>query len=115
MGQTIDYEELYRLQDIVFVHLFKLDNVFYLTGGTALHRFTYNLRYSDDLDFFSDNDPNFHEHLEQFLYALREHEIQFTRLVSSKNFGRIIVEDCLQADFVKEERKEEGRRSLRIK
>lgn len=44
------FEKLYPLQDIV---LDIFDNpAFYLTGGTALSRFHYQHRFSDDLDFF---------------------------------------------------------------
>ncbi len=41
---------LYPLQDRA-INTFK-DSPFYLTGGTALSRFYYHHRYSDDLDFF---------------------------------------------------------------
>jgi len=34
---------------------------FYLTGGTALGRFYLNHRYSEDLDFFVNADPEFKE------------------------------------------------------
>jgi predicted nucleotidyltransferase component of viral defense system len=47
------YEEiLYPFQDEICA-LIKNDN-FYLSGGTALSRFYYQHRYSDDLDFFYD-------------------------------------------------------------
>jgi predicted nucleotidyltransferase component of viral defense system len=58
MAQIADYRGLYALQDLVLDKVFELDNDFYLTGGTALHRFYYNLRYSDDLDFFVSNSLN---------------------------------------------------------
>jgi hypothetical protein len=40
---------------------------FYLTGGTALSRGYFGHRYSDDLDFFINDDENFHEDEATFL------------------------------------------------
>lgn len=100
MEQDLDFNKLYRIQDKVLSILFGLDNSFYLTGGTALHRFYYNMRYSDDLDFFSQQDPHFHEFIEQFLFTLREKKIVFTRKARSRDFSRIMVQDYLRVDFV---------------
>ncbi len=50
--EKIDYNYIYSLQDKILKIVFSLDNGFYLTGGTALHRFYFKLRYSDDLVFF---------------------------------------------------------------
>ena len=45
---------------------------FYLTGGTALSRFYFNHRYSDDLDMFVNRDPGFKEYIKSFLeYSTR--------------------------------------------
>jgi len=45
---------------------------FYLTGGTALSRFYFNHRYSDDLDLFVNRDPDFKEYIKSFLeYSTR--------------------------------------------
>ena len=49
------YSELYPLQDDIFSQLSDFwKEGFYLTGGTALSRFYYGHRFSDDLDFFFD-------------------------------------------------------------
>jgi len=49
------YSELYPLQDDIFLRLSDFwKEGFYLTGGTALSRFYYGHRFSDDLDFFFD-------------------------------------------------------------
>jgi len=50
---------LYPFQDIVLEQINILNSPFYLTGGTALSRGYFNHRYSDDLDFFVDDDPLF--------------------------------------------------------
>ena len=52
-------ERLYPIQDGVFKIVRDLNLPFYLTGGTALSRFYFNHRYSDDLDFFVNENPNF--------------------------------------------------------
>lgn len=40
---------------------------FYLTGGTALSRFYFHHRYSDDLDLFVNADPDYKKHVELFV------------------------------------------------
>lgn len=58
----VDYRRLYRLQDKFLFWWVTLDLPFYLTGGTALGRFYLNHRFSEDLDFFVNNDiryPNY--------------------------------------------------------
>jgi hypothetical protein len=45
---------------------------FYLTGGTALSRVYYNHRYSDDLDFFVNNDASYLEQVKLVLAKLQE-------------------------------------------
>jgi predicted nucleotidyltransferase component of viral defense system len=54
------YEEnLYPLQNGVLRIISSCKTRFYLTGGTALSRAYYNHRYSDDLDFFVNNDAEY--------------------------------------------------------
>lgn len=47
---------LYPLQDRVFELVCLYDDKLYLTGGTALARFYFNHRLSEDLDFFTTSD-----------------------------------------------------------
>ncbi|MCK9421325.1 MAG: nucleotidyl transferase AbiEii/AbiGii toxin family protein [Bacteroidales bacterium] len=54
-----NYTELYKLQDKVLAALSGHFGVFHLTGGTALGRFYLDHRYSEDLDFFANQDPAF--------------------------------------------------------
>jgi predicted nucleotidyltransferase component of viral defense system len=49
-----------------------LDIDFFLTGGTALSRAYFNHRYSDDLDFFINNSPEFSEQVGKILAKLKE-------------------------------------------
>lgn len=100
MEKKIDYAELYRLQDIVLDVVFLLENNFYLTGGTALHRFYYGLRYSDDLDFFTSSDALFADSINEILDAFEIKNIKYKRVVQTKDFQRVICEGILQVDFV---------------
>ena len=55
----MNYQELYKIQDKVFKTLQGYLGPLYLTGGTALSRFYLKHRYSDDLDFFVNNEESF--------------------------------------------------------
>jgi len=52
-------EKLYPFQDEVLKIVSQLESGFYLTGGTAASRGYLNHRYSDDLDFFVNDAPEF--------------------------------------------------------
>jgi len=54
-------ESLYPLQNGIIQLIRSLNTPFYLTGGTALSRVYFDHRYSDDLDFFTNNQTNFIE------------------------------------------------------
>ena len=82
---------------------------FYLTGGTALSRGYFNHRYSDDLDFFVNNDKDFFKHTESFIDTLKQNgfavEVQpttsdcFTRIFVNKNTNGL-DKNGLKIDFV---------------
>jgi hypothetical protein len=61
---------LYPFQDGVIRILRNLRTPFFLTGGTALARGYLGHRYSDDLDFFVNDDPWFLEYVRAFETAL---------------------------------------------
>ena len=63
---------LYPLQNGVLRTVGNCKTRFYLTGGTALSRAYYNHRYSDDLDFFVNRDPDFNEQVDIVLSQLQE-------------------------------------------
>ena len=100
MEKNIDYKKLYELQDKILALVSKLDNVFYLTGGTALHRFYYDARYSDDLDFFVTNGENFNEDVVEIIEEIANQGYNISRDVSSRDFCRVTVSNLLQLDFV---------------
>lgn len=65
------YEEsLYPLQNGVLNFVSFAKTPFYLTGGTALSRFYTLHRYSDDLDFFINDDPLYSSHVTAVLQQL---------------------------------------------
>ena len=97
--KNINYKKLYDLQDGVFNIVFSLNNSFYLTGGTCLSRFYWEKRYSDDLDFFTDNTSLYSLNVKEIEKELKiNHKI--TKLVESRDFIRVVIDDVLQIDFV---------------
>jgi hypothetical protein len=53
------WQRLYALQDAAARVLLGVDHAFYLTGGTALSRGYFGHRYSEDLDYFVNDRPEF--------------------------------------------------------
>jgi predicted nucleotidyltransferase component of viral defense system len=96
---SIDYKELYSLQDKVLAVIFQEQSEFYLTGGTCLSRFYIEKRYSDDLDFFTNQSPRYSFEIKKIKKALEEN-FQLTTEVQSKDFTRFKVDGLLQLDFV---------------
>jgi predicted nucleotidyltransferase component of viral defense system len=112
MEREIDYNALYQLQDRVMDQVFALDNDFYLTGGTALHRFYYHLRYSDDLDFFTYSDPLFRESIIEIIQVFEQNGIAYRYIVESKDFHRLLIEESLQIDFVNDRVYRKGKSNI---
>ncbi len=96
---SIDYKKLYDLQDRVLEKIFKVEDEFYLTGGTALSRFYQSKRYSDDLDFFTNSSTRFNFSVKNILTELSK-EFTVENELESKDFVRIKVNGLLQVDFV---------------
>ena len=93
----MDYVKLYELQDMVLDEVFKTTKSFYLTGGTALHRFYYDIRYSDDLDFFC-IDEFFAYEIREIINNLKE---KFNiKLKVDAQFFKLLYIDGLKVDFV---------------
>lgn len=64
------YDDIDTLQDIVLETLSNADTEFYLTGGTAASRGYLHHRFSDDLDFFVNDDKRFALWADRFRQAL---------------------------------------------
>ena len=80
---------LYPIQDKVIGH-FK-DTPFYLSGGTALSRGYYNHRYSDDLDYFVNDHPDFLRIAERQINKLGGAFNDLTVVAKDRNFVRVFV------------------------
>jgi len=111
MNQSAKYykETLYPIQDGVIKIVNDLKLPFYLTGGTALSRYYFNHRYSDDLDFFVNNDPAFKSYLKSFIefFNIPSSSLQFNinteRIIISENYAQLFIyrdEAELKIDFV---------------
>ena len=103
------YEEsLYPLQDGVMSILSKCGVRFFLTGGTALSRAYYNHRYSDDLDFFVNNDDDFLVQVKEVFSKLKENGFHWNDTVdfiahetfTSFKVGWTKSDALLKLDFV---------------
>jgi len=81
---------------------------FFLTGGTALSRAYYNHRYSDDLDFFVNDDENYSVQVKEVFLKLKEDGFFWSDTVdfiSNKTFTSFKVgwnksDTLLKLDFV---------------
>ena len=80
---------LYPIQDKV-IGLFK-DTPFYLSGGTALSRGYYNHRYSDDLDYFVNDHPDFLRIAERQINKLGAAFEDLTVVAKDTSFVRVFV------------------------
>jgi predicted nucleotidyltransferase component of viral defense system len=98
------YSELYRLQNRVLTEMGKLEVPFYLTGGTALSRCYLDHRWSDDLDFFSNSDLEFSEHVKRvFKNVLVKFRHDLSGQIISEDFCRTFIQDkeqTLKIEFV---------------
>jgi predicted nucleotidyltransferase component of viral defense system len=97
--EYLNFTELYKLQDQVLDLVFSVEKEFYLTGGTCLHRFYKEKRYSDDLDFFTNDSPRFSFAVKNIIDSLKL-SFSIESMVQSKQFNRFQVNGILQVDFV---------------
>lgn len=94
---------LYPLQDKVLEIVGKLPVDFYLTRGTALSRAYLFNRYSDDLDFFVNGDPDFKIQVNIVIKALVDAGYVIDTSAADEGFARILVFESinsLKLDFV---------------
>jgi predicted nucleotidyltransferase component of viral defense system len=96
---NVDYKELYELQDKVLEIVFAAEREFYLTGGTCISRFYLEKRYSDDLDFFTNQSRRYSFAVKNIKIALQK-IFNLSVEVESKDFTRFKIDGILQVDFV---------------
>jgi hypothetical protein len=93
-----DWQSLYALQDEVLACFKRVEQGFYLTGGTALARGYFNHRYSEDLDFFVNDSPQFGLWRDRCLDALQRQMHSKARLeilLRDERFGRAVLHGSL--------------------
>lgn len=101
-----DWSQLYRMQDWALARLRTVEQGFYLSGGTALGRGYYEHRYSEDLDFFVNDAPEFELWRDRCLHALAAAaEPQGSRLevvLREERFGRAFLQGVvsLKVEFI---------------
>lgn len=100
----MSYPELYRIQDKVFATLQGHQGPLYLTGETALSRFYLQHRYSEDLDFFANNDAFFVPQILNIRKLLNDSfRLMNDKSIQSETFLRFWIEDQgqeLKIEFV---------------
>jgi len=72
MPEQFYQNKLFPFQDEILHVMQRVESPFYLTGGTALSRCYLHHRYSDDLDFFVNADPDFKRHCDTVIAALTD-------------------------------------------
>jgi len=97
---TVEYEELYALQDKVLAGIFAKETTFYLTGGTCLHRFYVHRRFSADLDLFTNDNSLFRDDARMVRESLTSSGIPFEVQVDTRDFVRLLIESSLRVDLV---------------
>lgn len=99
-----DYSKLYRLQDKFLSWWQTLNFPFYLTGGTALGRFYLNHRYSDDLDFFVNNNDRYQHYVSIFKKEIAANfRINIQQSLFTDDFSRVFIaeeESLLKIELV---------------
>ena len=98
---------LYPLQNKFLAVFSEYNNEkFYLTGGTALSRFYFQHRYSEDLDFFSAKElKEFRKDIKDILDLAEKKFFSFEIEIISDSFARIFLQEddtLLKIDFVNE-------------
>ncbi len=89
------FDVLYPFQDRVVKVINQADTGFYLTGGTAASRGYLQHRFSDDLDYFVNDDQRFGLWVERIIQALNR-EFQGDVLMKEERFARL---NLAQKDF----------------
>lgn len=90
------FDTLYPFQDRVIKVINQVDTEFYLTGGTAASRGYLQHRFSDDLDYFVNDDSRFGLWVERVIQALNK-EWDCEVLMKEERFARL---NLLQGDVM---------------
>jgi hypothetical protein len=97
MDRNFYLNQLYPFQDQALQVTASIDTEFHLTGGTALSRGYLNHRFSDDLDFFVNDDPRFGLWADRFIYGLGRSTSWTSQVVQREE--RYVRMNLLQGDL----------------
>lgn len=100
-------DKLYPLQDNVLQLAGTIDSPFYLTGGTLLGRFILNHRYSDDLDFFVNDSPDFSNEVKRMMEPILAYYPEVNLVTFQDSFVRYMVVESgiqLKIEFINDVR-----------
>ena len=103
MPEEYYLNKLYPFQDEILREIQGMDVDFYLSGGTALSRCFLEHRYSDDLDLFLNDHPDFKKQCETVVTYLKKIFFQCTVSITSESFLRIFLNKnqlILKIDFI---------------
>jgi hypothetical protein len=90
LDRSFYFESLYPFQDEVLKLVGEIDTGLYLTGGTAASRAYLHHRFSDDLDFFTNDSPNFELWADRLIQVLQACEDWSTTVVQrERRFVRL--------------------------
>lgn len=84
---------LYPLQDRVLAVLNDRTE-FYLTGGTAVSRFHFQHRYSDDLDLFVNGSVNFRKQADEVIELIEKAFVDVKISMLDESFARVFLSDA---------------------
>jgi len=91
-------DRLYPMQDRILAQLAPIETGFYLTGGTAASRAYLHHRFSDDLDFFVNDDERFGLWSQRVVQALARSGDWHVSVVHQE--GRFVRLTVTEADIV---------------
>jgi hypothetical protein len=103
MPEQYYLDKLYPIQDEILQLVQDADVDFYLTGGTALSRFHLQHRYSDDLDFFVNQPPDYKNQVERIINLFHQRQWEITISTTSDSFLRMSAQKNqipIKIDFI---------------
>ncbi len=104
MDKNFYFNKLYPLQDSFLSVIQKIDQKFYLTDGTVASRVFLHHRFSDDLDFFVNDKPEFSLWVDRIFNAITKNkEWKLDILLREDRFARCVIVDKeieLKIEFV---------------
>jgi len=96
--------KLYPFQDGIIKIIKNANTPFYLTGGTLLGRYYYGHRYSDDLDYFVNDDDDYQKYVRAIIKELKKQEsvLSFTvdneAILAEKDYTQLVVTKRIDED-----------------